>query len=127
MAQIEHFAIFARDLEATRQFYQDTFGMRVLVDNSKAPVAGYFLGDDRGGALEIIARPADVLAGDTRYMCHVAFFVPDIAASRAALEESGVAFESDTAIDTDDFRTLFFRDPDGNRCQIVWRRQPLGG
>jgi glyoxylase I family protein len=127
MTRIEHFAIFARDLEATRRFYQDTFGMRVLLDNSRAAVRGYFLGDTSGGVLEVIERPADVAAQDTRHMCHTAFHVDDYAATRAALEESGVAFEPETAIDTPEFKTCFFRDPDGNRCQVVWRSQALGG
>jgi glyoxylase I family protein len=126
MARIEHFAVFGDDLEALRAFYVETMGLRVLVDNSRAAVAGYFLGDDAGNALEIIARPAGAPGADTRYVCHAAFLVDDFPAARDRLARSGARFEPDTAIDNDDFRTAFFRDPAGNRLQIVWRARPLG-
>ncbi len=126
MARIEHFAIFAADLDALRTFYQEALGLRVLVDNSQAPIRGYFLADDGGSVLEIIARPAGVPAADTRYVCHTAFAVADYAAARVALERRGARFETDTEVDTDAVRTAFFHDPDGNRCQIVWRSRPLG-
>jgi hypothetical protein len=29
-------------------------------------------------------------------------------------------------VETDDLKTAFFKDPAGNRCQIVWRRKQLG-
>ncbi len=126
MSKIEHFALFTDDLETLKTFYQDTMGLRVVLDNSKAPVAGYFLADDGGSVLEIIARPAGTPAANTRYVCHVAFYVDDFAAARASLEAQGAMFETDTLLDTDDFKTAFFQDPAGNRCQIVWRSHPLG-
>ena len=73
MSRIEHFAIFADDLESLRAFYEEAFGLRVVVDNSRAPIAGYFLADDASTYLEIIARPKGTAAADTRYVCHVAF------------------------------------------------------
>jgi glyoxylase I family protein len=126
MARIEHFAIFAADLEGVRRFYETAFGLRVILDNSRAPVRGYFLADDAGTALEIIERPVGVPAPDTRYSCHTAFAVDDYSAARRALEAQGVRFETDTEVISDTFRTGFFSDPDGNRCQIVWRSRPLG-
>lgn len=126
MTRIEHFAIFADDLEPLRAFYQEAFGLRVIVDNSKAATPGYFLADDAGTPLEIIERPAGVAAAETRYVCHVAFYVDDLDAARTALESRGVRFETDSAIDSDSMRTRFFNDPEGNRCQIVWRPSPLG-
>ncbi len=125
MTRIEHFALFTDDLLALRDFYVDVLGLRVAVDNSQAPVAGYFLADDRGVALEIIQRPPGSAAVETRYACHAAFLVEDVEAARQRLEARGHAFETDTVVDTDGFKTAFFRDPAGNRCQIVWRREPL--
>ncbi|HEX8203697.1 MAG TPA: VOC family protein [Isosphaeraceae bacterium] len=126
MARIEHFALFAADLDALRAFYEEVMGLRVIVDNSRAPVRGYFLADSGGTVLEIIARPPHVGHPDTRYVCHAAFLVDDYAATRQALESRGVRFEPDTEVDTDVVRTAFFSDPEGNRCQIVWRLRPLG-
>jgi glyoxylase I family protein len=125
MPAIEHFAIFAADLERLKDFYVEALGLKVIIDNSRAPVRGYFLKGERGSALEIIARPADVPAVSTRYVCHTAFFVEDLARARAALEGRGIGFETETAVDTEEFRTAFFNDPEGNRCQLVWRKAPL--
>ncbi len=125
MSRIEHFALFADDLETLRTFYAETMGLRVVLDNSRAPIPGYFLADDGGSVLEIIARPAGIADVNTRFVCHVAFLVDDFATARAALERQGAQFETDTKVVTDDFRTAFFQDPGGNRCQIVWRSRPL--
>jgi glyoxylase I family protein len=126
MARIEHFALFAADLEQLRAFYEHAFGLRVIVDNSRAPVRGYFLADDAAAVLEIIERPAGVETGSTRYVCHVAFAVDDIEKARERLEAGGASFETETAVNQPEMKTYFFDDPAGNRCQIVWRRMPLG-
>jgi glyoxylase I family protein len=127
MARIEHFALFAADLPRLRAFYEEAFGLRVVADNSRAPVPGYFLADDRGTMLEIIGRPADVPGVSTRYVCHAAFWVDDYASARVALERRGARFEVETVVDNDQMKTAFFDDPEGNRCQIVWRARPLVG
>jgi glyoxylase I family protein len=56
----------------------------------------------------------------------VAFSVDDVAAKRRELEALGFVFETETVVDTEAAKTAFFRDPEGNRCQIIWRRKPLG-
>ena len=61
-----------------------------------------------------------------RFVCHIAFWVDDLAKTKAALEHAGIPFEKDTAIANASMQTEFFRDPEGNRCQIVWRKRPLG-
>ena len=125
MARLEHFAIYAADLEALKDFYIRTMGLKVVRVGAGNPPGGYFLADDRGGAIEIIARPEDQSNANQRWVCHLAFWVDDVAAKRAELEQLGLAFEPDTAVDDDAFRTCFFHDPEGNRCQLVWRREPL--
>ena len=126
MALMEHFALFADDLGALKDFYVDEMGMTILLDNTKAPVRGYFLGDEKGTSLEIIERPPGAEGANQRFVCHVAFFVADVPATRARLEAKGLVFETETAVETDAFRTCFFRDPQGNRLQLVWRAKPLG-
>lgn len=125
MARIEHVALFAADPHALKDFYVEAFGLRVVLDNSKATPPGYFLADDAGVAVELIGRPAEVSAVDTRWVCHIAFIVDDIAASRAALEARGLTFETDTVVENESMSTAFFRDPEGNRLQIVKRPRPL--
>lgn len=126
MARIEHFALYAADAPALKDFYVDAFGLRVIVDSGGTP-PGYFLADDRGMALEIIGRPEGQSNAHQRWVCHVAFWVDDFAAVRSALEARGLEFEADTLVNSPSLRTAFFNDPEGNRCQIVWREPPLGG
>lgn len=125
MSRIEHFAIYAADTIALKDFYVDALGMRVIVETAGDPPA-YFLADDGGMAIEIIGRPHGEAAVNQRWVCHVAFWVDDFKAAKAALEARGIVFETDTLIDNESMQTAFFKDPEGNRGQIVWRRRPLG-
>jgi len=125
MARLEHFAIYAADLEALKTFYVETMGLKVARVGGGSPPGGYFLADDHGGAIEIIARPDGESNARQRWVCHLAFWVDDVAAKRAELEKLGLAFEPDTAADDDEIKTAFFHDPEGNRCQLVWRSEPL--
>ncbi|MFM7131120.1 MAG: VOC family protein [bacterium] len=124
-SSIEHVALFADDLEASRDFFMRVFGMRVVLDNSKAPVRGYFLANESGSVLEVIERPKGETNANQRFVCHVAFAVDDVAAARQAIEAEGLVFETDTVVDTPEFQTAFFRDPEGNRLQILKRLKPL--
>jgi glyoxylase I family protein len=125
MPRIEHVAIFAADPAALRAFYEEAFGLRVVVDNGRADPPGYFLAGDGGSALEIIGRPPGAPAVNQRYVCHVAFWVEDVDATRAVLERRGMVFEADTEVRNEAMQTAFFRDPEGNRVQIIRRSRPL--
>ncbi len=125
MARIEHFAIYATDLAGLRRFYEECFQLRVVADNSQAPLPGYFLAGESGGILEIVQRGGDHDAVDQRAVCHLAFGVDNYPAAREQLAAHGVVFESDSVIENEAIQTAFFLDPAGNRCQIVWRREPL--
>jgi glyoxylase I family protein len=125
MAIIEHAALFASDLERLRRFYMESFGLRLVVDNSGASPPGYFLADDRGMVLELIERPADFSGVNTRYVVHICFAVADYEKARADFEGRGIVFETETEVRNANMRTGFFRDPDGNRVQIVERIKPL--
>ena len=126
MPAIEHVAIFADEPAILKAFYEDVFGLRVIVDNSKSRPPGYFLAADEGSALEIIGRPFGITNVNQRHVCHVAFLVADFDASRSLLESRGLVFETDTVVENEAIRTAFFNDPEGNRMQIVWRAKPLG-
>ena len=128
MPQIEHVALYADgDPAALKDFYVEAFGFRVLVDNHGGSPPGYFLSGDGGGmALEIIGRPSGTGNSDQRYVCHVAILVDDVESTRADLEARGLSFESDTVVANESMTTCFFRDPAGNRIQIVHRSRPLG-
>ncbi len=125
MARLEHFAIYAANSPTLKDFYVDALGMKVVLESGGDP-PGFFLADDHGMALEIIGRPQGENAVNQRWVCHVAFVVDDLAAKRSELEQRGMVFEPETVVDTAAMKTCFFKDPEGNRCQIVWRQAPLG-
>jgi glyoxylase I family protein len=125
MPIIEHFAIYAADAPALKDFYVNTFGM-IVVHEGKGDPPGYFLVDDEGFAIELIGRPAGQPGANQRYICHLAFWVDDYPSARTRLEQRGITFETDTAVENDDLKTAFFNDPEGNRLQIIWRRKRLG-
>jgi len=124
-SSIEHIALFADNLEASKDFFVRLFDMRVVLDNSKAPVRGYFLANESGSVLEMIERPQGQTNSDQRYVCHVAFAVEDVESARRVIESEGLVFETDTVVDTPEFKTAFFRDPEGNRIQILKRIKSL--
>ncbi len=124
-SSIEHIALFADDLESSKDFFVRLFDMRVVLDNSKAPVRGYFLANESGSVLEMIERPQGQTNSDQRYVCHVAFAVEDVESARRVIESEGLVFETDTVVDTPEFKTAFFLDPEGNRIQILKRMKSL--
>jgi glyoxylase I family protein len=125
MSRVEHFAVYAEDPTALKDFYVGALGLRVIVENAGPPPA-YFLADENGMAIEVLARPAGETNANQRWICHFAFWVDDFRASRNKLESLGIVFEDETLVENDELKTGFFKDPAGNRCQIVWRRRPLG-
>jgi glyoxylase I family protein len=125
MSRLEHFAVYAADPTALKDFYVDALDLHVIVDAGGDPPA-YFLADDHGMALEVLGRPPGTAEVNQRWVCHLALWVEDFASKRNELERRGIAFETETLVDNDELKTAFFKDPGGNRCQIVWRRRRLG-
>src|SRR5262245_1848324 len=104
MARFEHFAIYAADPAALKDFYVRNFGLRVIVETGGDPPA-FFLADDQGMALEVLGRPAGSAGANQRWVCHLAIWVDDVPAKRRALEELGIVFETETLVDSDDMKT----------------------
>ena len=57
MSQIEHFAIYADDPTALKDFYVKAFELKVIVESGGDP-PGYFLADDIDMAIEVLGRPS---------------------------------------------------------------------
>ena len=91
MAKMEHFAIYAADTPALKDFYVAALGLRVIVESGGNP-PGYFLADDAGMALEIIGRPEGEPAVNQRWVCHIAS--RSTTSRRPALRSSGVGLSS---------------------------------
>ena len=88
MSQIEHFAIYADDSTALKDFYVGAFGLHVIFESGGDPPA-YFLADDHGMAIEVLGRPPGNSGVNRRWVCHLALWVDDVPGKRAELERTG--------------------------------------
>ncbi len=124
---IEHIAIFASDPKSLAQWYCDTLGFGTLV--SKEDKGQYFIDLQEGGVLEILParndRQMEPHPNDLGIR-HIAFTVDDYDATATSLEERGIAFLNPHPESSGSNRLNFFRDPEGNILQMVWRQKPLG-
>ena len=95
MARIRHIAIQTQDEEATKQFYVENFGLKVVRKLDSARTSGYFLTDGHIN-LAILRFKNDVIAGVERGkgwsgIHHIGFQVESLEEIAAKLEQSGAA------------------------------------
>lgn len=115
---LHHAAIICSDYERSRSFYVETLGLTVLAENFRAERGSWKLdlGLPDGGQVELFSfpePPARPSRPEAQGLRHLAFAVPDVVATKAWLEEKGVAVED---IRTDPYTErlfTFFQDPDG--------------
>jgi catechol 2,3-dioxygenase-like lactoylglutathione lyase family enzyme len=95
MAQIRHIAIQTQDEEASKNFYVENFGLKVVRKLSSERTSGYFLTDGNIN-LAILHFKNDVVAGVERGtgwsgIHHIGFQVESLDEMVARLEQSGAA------------------------------------
>jgi len=95
MAQIRHIAIQTQDEEATKNFYVENFGLKVVRKLNSERTSGYFLTDGHIN-LAILHFKNDVVAGVERGtgwsgIHHIGFQVESLDEMVARLEQSDVA------------------------------------
>ena len=95
MAQIRHIAIQTQDEEATKNFYVENFGLKVVRKLQSERTSGYFLTDGHIN-LAILHFKNDVVAGAERGkgwsgIHHIGFQVESLDEMVQRLEQSGAA------------------------------------
>jgi glyoxylase I family protein len=80
---LEHFAIYADDPTALKDFYVSALGLHVIVESGGDP-PGYFLADDQGMAIEILGRPSGSPEVNQRWVCHLALWADQAGGARTA-------------------------------------------
>lgn len=93
MARIRHIAIQTQDEEATKNFYVESFGLKVVKKLESSRVSGYFLTDDHIN-LAILNFKNDVIAGaergkDWSGIHHIGFQVDSLEEATSKLQKSG--------------------------------------
>jgi len=129
LQRLGHVLIAVRDLEASKRFYIDILGFKLLEQEPEH--GGVFLGlGNYGNTLDLFQSTdpdagAPGEAGSLRGIGvrHVAFAVAserDLEEAYFALKEAGVRIER--ALDHESQKSIYFTDPDGNLLEIVWER-----
>ena len=117
LLRIHHAAIICSDYEASKRFYVEVLGLRVIAEHLRAARRSWKLdlALPDGSQVELFSfdgAPPRPSYPEARGLRHLAFAVADVAAAKARLESLGVALED---IRVDEFtgrRFTFFADPD---------------
>lgn len=124
--QIEHIAIYYKDLEKAKGFFSEYFGASAgqLYRNEKTGFSSYFLTFEDGSRLEIMNRP-DVCEGENRPiggLHHIAFSV----GSREKVDEltnrlrrDGFSVTGEPRVTGDGYYESIIADHEGNLIEIT--------
>ena len=106
------------DMERATAFYRDALGLEQIS-------AQGFPEFQLGGNVSLYLLQMENIGSKftAPHTAHVALRVPDVAETRAELEERGVAFDGDI-FDTGVCHMAFFKDPDGNQLMLHRRYAP---
>lgn len=125
--KIDHIAIFVKDLEASKAFYQKYFAASANGGyyNPKSGLRTYFLSFDGGARIKIMHRP-DVAENSGRALstgyAHMSFCVGSKSAVDALIEKlqsDGVSIAGFPRTTGDGYYEACVFDPDGNQVEIV--------
>lgn len=127
MMNIEHIALYVRDLEATKEFFVKFFGALPsnIYHNPKTNFKSYFLKFDGGTKLEIMSRPGLSNQNDTQMrtgFIHMAFSVgnaEEVNRLTNELEENGYTVASGPRITGDGCYESCIIGPEGNLLEIT--------
>ncbi len=118
LQSIHHAAIICSDYEASKRFYVDVLGLRIVAEHYRAERFSYKLDLALfdGSQIELFSflnPPERPSYPEARGLRHLAFSVNNVALTKADLESKGVTCE---AIRIDEYTGrsfCFFSDPDG--------------
>jgi lactoylglutathione lyase len=127
--RIEHIALWTRDLERMKRFYEDFFGGKAgeIYYNQKTGFKSYFVSFGSGARLEIMGKPAvdEGVYNDDAPLAgyaHLAFAVGSEAGVdelTARLVDQGYPVVSGPRRTGDGYYESCVLDPDGNRVEIT--------
>ena len=108
------------DMERAKRFYSETLGIRSPNLDDAWPEF------ETGNVSLYLVNPAAIGGEFKPHNSHIALRVPDVAATRGALEAKGVEFEGEI-LDTGVCHMAFFRDSEGNALMLHRRYAPSEG
>ena len=122
--EIGHAVLYARDPNASADWYCNLLGMEVVIDVPEWP--GFFLSfGRRDHDLAIVPAGSERSPGQ-QDMNHLAFELEgdldDLKAFRRQLVEGGVTITG--TVDHGISYGIYFLDPDGHQLEVFWQRTP---
>jgi len=124
---LRHLALNVRQVSAMKTFYVDVLGFRVEWEPDPDNV--YLTSGVDNLALHRAPAREAAAAGGPGALDHLGLIVAaaaDVDAWAAHLEAHGVALDMRPTTHRDGARSCYFRDPDGNRVQIM-HHPPISG
>ena len=127
--RIEHVAVWTRDLEGLREFYERWLGATAgeRYERTETSYASYFLEFADGARLELMSRPDIPPTKDSPHeqftgLIHLAFSLGSeerVDALTAELGASGIEILDGPRRTGDGYYESSFLDPDGNRIELT--------
>jgi predicted enzyme related to lactoylglutathione lyase len=117
---VDFVSVPTRDVARSAEFYGEKLGLRRSAYHPERNFAEFETGTV---TLSLIDAERMGIGAFQAHPNPIALHVEDVAASRAALEERGIAFAGDI-FDTGVCHMAFFADPDGNALMLHHRYAP---
>ncbi|WLQ14159.1 VOC family protein [Hahella aquimaris] len=117
LTAIHHAAIICSDYAASKRFYAEVLGLKILAENFRAQRNSYKLDLQLpdGSQVELFSfpdAPPRPSYPEARGLRHLAFVTPSVEEAKAYLESQGVAVEDIRVDEYTGKRFTFFADPD---------------
>ena len=115
---LNHVAITVSDLEKSAEFYQNVLGLKLL---EIRPEKSAMLGDGHVGLLGMLLSPNVLVSGIDHFgftFLDSEFFRDYTQKIKSELSARGITYEEKAHHDKS--RSLFFRDPNGYKLQLVY-------
>src|SRR3954468_16423148 len=123
LLRLHHAAIICSDYAASKHFYTQVLGLRVIAEHLRAARRSWKLdlGLPDGSQVELFSfegAPPRPSYPEARGLRHLAFAVADVAAAKAHLEAHGVQVEDIRVDEYTGRRFTFFADPDALPLEV---------
>ncbi len=121
---IEHVCICSLDKWVLKSWYQKTFGLESIFINGEETA---FIRAADGAVLEFTdaETAGNQGAKNVNGFSHIAFSVEQFDGIEEKLKLMDILIEKTSGTPEDNTRMIFFRDPEGNMIQVVFRKNPL--
>jgi lactoylglutathione lyase/glyoxylase I family protein len=115
--QLAHVCIFAQDLDATRQFYQEVLGLDTQFNFLRdGRIFGFYLNCGGRSHVEVFEK-TDAAYDDRNQITHFCLEVEDMAAAVTHIRDAGVE-TTEPRRACDDTVQAWLRDPNGVRIEL---------